>query len=86
MNTTPKPSATKNSNGELVGPPPLLFCCVEVGEAVAEVVVADEEVCVSEDIVAAGVECPPFKSWKVADPHRTEGPAKKYYRCSIAEI
>jgi hypothetical protein len=31
VNTTPKPNATKNSNGELVGPPPPWFVMVGVG-------------------------------------------------------
>ena len=43
MNTTPKPSATKNSNGELVGPLELslfeLSVFVGDGELVVEVVV-----------------------------------------------
>ena len=36
MNTTPKPRATKKSNGELVGPPPLLSDPVGEGEAEGE--------------------------------------------------
>lgn len=42
VNTTPKPSATKNSNGELVGPPLLLLGCVGVELAAAFVAVDDD--------------------------------------------
>lgn len=52
VKTTPKPSATKKSKGELVGLP-LLEWCVEVGEAVADVDVAVEDVGV--DMVATVV-------------------------------
>jgi len=46
VNTTPKPNATKNSRGELVGP--LAGCCVDIEEVgVAEV---EEAVCAMTDV------------------------------------
>ena len=51
VKTTPKPSATKNSKGELVGPPPPLPLPVvavgsgEVATGEDEVVVADMMMC-----------------------------------------
>lgn len=72
VNTTPKPSATKNSNGELVAPPPLLCCCVEVGDGVT--VADDDVVAVGEVIAAAPVDCTPLDSGKLADPHPRRPP------------
>jgi hypothetical protein len=41
VKTTPKPSATKKSNGELVGLESLLLLCAGVGVGVDELVLVD---------------------------------------------
>lgn len=55
VKTTPKPSATKNSNGELVGPLPVLLLFPEsVGLAEGTLAVPEE------DIVVRGVANGPY--------------------------
>lgn len=65
MNTTPNPSATKKSSGELVGPLELLLWCVVVACGAAElVVVGDGMVAYQTDRSDAGSICDDRRSAK----------------------
>lgn len=60
VKTTPNPSATKNNNGELVGPPPLplLGVAVEAGGTVTEDEGAEMKAEADEDAAEARGSCP----------------------------
>jgi hypothetical protein len=58
VNTTPNPRATKNSNGEFVGPEPVCGAPLSVGDGVDDVV--DVLVMVEDVVVAIATRVQPY--------------------------
>ena len=72
VKTTPKPNATKNSNGEDVGPIPGVFVCVDIvvgdGDTDEVETVVDDASCASKIGVASGNA---VDVWVPSSPRRT---------------